>query len=329
MPELRKHDFLDEYVLIATERAKRPTDFRKPRPPAAGPETCPFCPGREERTPPAVAAYVRRGEKIELLADGEERVRGWSARVFPNLFPAVGPEHGAHEVIAETPAHDRHPSRLDDGEAVLLLRVFRDRFLHHTARGARYVSLFRNHRPEAGASLSHPHSQLISLPLVPPKMAAEQRALARECALCRVAPEEARGGRFLLRRGAWVAFAPRASRKPFEAWVVPERHLPSLREVEGSDLRDFALLARDLLARIEGVLGDFPYNAMLFQLGEGDYHLSLRVEPELATAAGFEKSTGVYINPLPPEEAARTLRSEARGGAEEGPPAGARRAASK
>jgi UDPglucose--hexose-1-phosphate uridylyltransferase len=147
---------------------------------------------------------------------------------------------------------------------------------------------------------------------MPPKMAMERGALARECALCRVAPEEARGPRFLLRRGAWVAFAPRASRKPFEAWVVPERHLPSLREVEGSNLRDLALLTRDLLARMEGVLGDFPYNAMLFQLGEGDYHLSLRVEPELATAAGFEKNTGVYINPLPPEEAARALRGAPR-----------------
>lgn len=309
MPEIRKHYFLDEYVIIATERAKRPTDFAKSRPPSAGPENCPFCPGREERTPPAVAAYVRNGDSVEVKADGAERVRGWSVRVFPNLFPAVGPEQGAHEVVAETPDHERPPSRLRDGEAVLLFRAFRDRFLHHTARGARYVSLFRNHRAEAGASLAHPHSQLISLPLVPPKMASERDAMARGgCALCRVVPEEARGGRSILRRGSWAAFAPRCARKPLEAWVAPEHHLPSLREVEGSDLRDLALLTRDLLARLEGVAGDPPYNALLFQMAEEPYHLSLRVQPELTIAAGFEKSTDIYINPLPPEEAARALR---------------------
>lgn len=309
MPEFRKHYFLDEYVLIATERAKRPTDFQLPRPPTAGPESCPFCPGREEKTPPAVAAYVRKGGTIEVQADGAERVRGWSVRVFPNLFPAVGPGQGAHEVITETPDHERHPARLRDEEVLLLFRALRDRFLHHTARGARYVSLFRNHRPEAGASMAHPHSQLISLPLVPPKMAAERDGLARGgCALCRIAPEEARGERLVLRRGSWVAFAPRCARKPFETWIVPERHLPSLREVEGSDLKDLALLARDLLARLEGLAGDLPYNALFFQMGEEAYHLSLRIQPELTTAAGFEKNTEIYINPLPPEEAARALR---------------------
>lgn len=340
MPELRKHYLLDEYVLVATERAKRPTDFQRARPPSAGPENCAFCPGREERTPPASAVYVRRGPEVEVRADGAERVRGWSVRVFPNLYPAVGPDQGAHEVIAETPDHHRHPSRLDDGEARLLFRALRDRTLHHRSAGAACVSLFRNHRPEAGASLAHPHSQLITLPLVPPSLAAERSALADsaagagrgaaiDCAYCRVAREEGETSRAILRRGVWVAFAPRCARKPFEVWVFPERHLPSLEEVEGARLEDLALLTRDLFARMEGVLGDFPYNLMFFQMADPAYHLSLRLQPELTTTAGFEKSTAIYINPLPPEEAARALRGEERGTTGAGPARGLREAGGK
>ncbi|MBI4361929.1 MAG: DUF4921 family protein [Euryarchaeota archaeon] len=308
MPELRKHYFLDEWVLVATERSKRPTDFAKARPPAPS-GACPFCPGQEEKTPPATAAYVKKGEGWEVRADGAERVRGWSVRVFPNLYPAVGPEQGLHEVIAETPDHPRHPSDLRDPEAELLFRAYAERCRAARQRpGTRYVSLFRNHRSEAGASLAHPHSQLISLPVLPPALAREQNAMGKNCAYCRIAREEAQGPRLVLRREGWVAFCPIAPRKPYEIWVVPEVHVPTLEMLEGATRDSLARLTRDLLLRIKDLLGDPPYNYHFLQQ-PGGYHLNLRIQPELTLMAGFEKNTDIYINPVPPENAAQDLRN--------------------
>lgn len=319
MPEVRKHYFLDEYCIIATERARRPSDFVKERK-TATPSKCPFCPGNEEMTPPATAAYKYIGDELMILSDGEQRVKGWVARCFPNLYPAVSPlrrgevgnvfpAYGYHEVIVESPEHDKHPSDFSDEEARFMLRVYLDRVRDHWKRdGIRYVSLFRNYGQEAGASLSHPHSQMISIQFLPKNLEGELRSFGTHCPYCMIVEDEEKSERMIEKNPHWVAFAPFCSISPFEVWILPREHISSMLEL-GEDLADsLATILRNMLRRLKILLNDPPYNYAFFQERDPRYHINLRIRPKLATAAGFEMNTEVYINPVAPEDAARWLR---------------------
>lgn len=320
MSEIRKHYFLDEWCIIATERSKRPTDFkREKREGKKG--VCAFCPGNEGMTPPADAVYKEVDGKIEILKDGSERVGNWRVRCFPNLYPALSPDaapstergevpgYGYHEVIAETPKHEAHLSDLSDDEIKLLMRVYRDRFLYYNSRDRiEYVSLFRNHRPEAGASLSHPHTQVISIPFVPSKLSKEIRAIKRKCPYCEIARRESDSERKIAEDGFWLAFAPFHSRTPFEVWILPKEHVPNIGNLGDEALHALGIILRNTMRRMKEVLDDPPYNYMFFQMDGKKYHLNIRLEPKLAIAAGFEMNTDVYINSVPPEDAAKYLK---------------------
>ncbi|HEY3422218.1 MAG TPA: galactose-1-phosphate uridylyltransferase, partial [Methanocellaceae archaeon] len=193
MNELRRDYFLERWVIISTERAKRPNDFMdnkavgEQRGQGCGRESlkavddCSFCAGNEGKTPPSKASYFNYSPRPQCKADVAGKPwAGWNVRVIPNLFPAVEPGEaramgetdisasGFHEVIVESPIHGRHPQFMSDAEIKLLFTVYRDRFKAISeAPEARFISLFRNYGKEAGASLSHAHSQLISLPIVP------------------------------------------------------------------------------------------------------------------------------------------------------------------
>jgi len=320
MSEIRKHYFLDERCIIATERSKRPTDFKREKKEVKK-GVCAFCPGNEGMTPPADAVYKDAGGEIEILKDGSERVRNWKVRCFPNLYPALSPEtalsserekisgYGHHEVIAETQNHEAHPGDLSDDEIKLLMRVYRDRFLYHNSRNKiEYVSLFRNHRPEAGASLSHPHTQVISLPFFPSKLSKERKAIGRKCHYCGIAAKESDSERKIAENEFWLAFAPFCSRTPFEVWILPKGHVPNIGSLDDEALHALGIVLRNTLRKIKEVLDDPPYNYMFFQMNDKKYHLNIRLEPKLTIAAGFEMNTDVYINSVPPEEAAKYLR---------------------
>ncbi len=313
MNELRRDYFLDRWVIFATERAKRPSDFIRARA-AAETQECSFCPGFENRTPPSKASYFDGWHEPDEA--GKPPKTGWTVRVIPNLYPAVKMEvpslfeggcmtaSGVHEVIVESPEHGRHPQFMSDGEAMRLFAVYRDRFAEIASIPyIKYISIFRNYGREAGASLAHAHSQVIALPIVP-EMIRMQHGLDYGPVIKR---EEA-SPRLILSSRHSVAFAPYASCYTYEAWVFPRRPCRNIAELTDEERDDLAIMARDVLSRLSRLLSDPPYNyAFVQSIGES-VHMHLRIYPKLGIEAGFELNTGVHINSVTPEMAAKSLR---------------------
>ncbi len=332
MPELRKDPVTRRWVIIATERAARPTDFPRGEVQANASETCPFCEGREARTPPEIAAIRRPGTNPDEP--------GWQVRVVANKYPALRIEGstdvtadgvfegmggvGAHEVIIETPRHTDHPAVMPPAQLASVLWMYRERYrdLDRDER-FKYLLLFRNHGRSAGASLSHPHSQLIALPIVPKRAMEElegaQQYFAREgrCIYCDILhQEEAQRTRLVWQNEDFVAFAPYAAWCPFELWILPRRHLASFGDLGDGHLLPLAGALHQVLGRLHTCLGNPPYNYIIHTAPyEGKtghfYHWHIEVIPRLSQVAGFEWGSGFYINTVPPEDAARYLREAA------------------
>jgi len=319
MPELRRHYFLDEYCVIASQRNKRPSDFRLQEAEAGDEKSCPFCPGNEELTPPASAVYTERG----VLADGTERIRNWKLRVFPNLFAAMVPHpsppttewialpgHGHHEVIVDSPEHRDRPADFDQEHMEQLLQAYRDRYAHYRYMSeVNYISIFKNWGTEAGASLFHSHSQVIAIPIVPPLIKREMDAIsaASFCPFCNIAKHEASSDRLIAQNDSWIHIAPFYSQTPYETWILPKSHVCNLEEMTEADCKDLASLLKRALICMQVLLEDPPYNFMIYQLPSG-YHLNIRIQPAISKIAGFERGTGIYINSVPPEQAAAEFR---------------------
>jgi len=329
MPELRKDPITDRWVIISTERARRPSDFiRESRPTKASGRFCPFCPGHEGKTPPEVLAY-RNGS-------GPNQP-GWSLRVFPNKFPVLGIEGdlnregdgmfdkmqgiGAHEVIVESPDHVLSMTELPESAIGQALAAFRERILDlKNDFRLRYVLLFRNEGEGAGATLEHTHSQLIALPVVPKSVkeeldgAKDYHDFKERCLFCDMIRQEAREAeRVVLETDRFIVIEPYAARFPFETWILPKQHRS---HYEGTEVRSFENLAwvlKSTLRKLEKVLERPAYNflihtAPLQEPPNTYYHWHIEIIPKLTRVAGFEWGTGFYINPTPPEESARFLR---------------------
>ncbi|MDM7912553.1 MAG: DUF4921 family protein, partial [Methanotrichaceae archaeon] len=280
---------------------------------------CPFCPGHEEMTPPAVAVYTDQG----IMADGEERLRHWQMRVFPNLFAAMVPSpspptaewialpgHGYHEVIVDSPEHGDRPSRFSRDRMEMLLNVYKHRYAHYRYMGGvSYVSIFKNWGKDAGASLSHTHSQVVAIPMLPPLIRREMDAIssASFCLYCNVTAREASSSRLIAQNDSWILIAPFYSQTPYETWILPKEHISSLEDMGEEERNDLAAILRDALRRIDALLDNPSYNYMIYQL-PSDYHFNIRIQPAVSKIAGFERGTGIYINPVPPEQAAAELR---------------------
>jgi len=332
MPQLRKDPVTREWVIIAVERSRRPHDFKAGEDTAGRPPfspNCPFCPGNELMTPPEVLSY-RAPESFPNSP-------GWWVRVVPNKFPALGIEGdldragygmydvmngiGAHEVIIETTEHDKSLADVPLAQAQEVLWAYRDRHLD-LQKDARfkYILLFRNHGRVAGASLEHPHSQLIALPVVPQDVMLKIEGAARyhdyheRCIYCDMIKHEMSAGeRIVCMNDDFVAFCPFAARYPFETWILPRHHSPHLAAEARPQINAFAAIVQDVLKRIAALMGHPPYNFTLHtapvnQEKERDFHWHLAIMPRLTIAAGFEMGTGIYINVTAPEDAARHLR---------------------
>jgi UDPglucose--hexose-1-phosphate uridylyltransferase len=334
MPELRKDPIVDRWVIIATDRARRPQDYSIDRePPRAG--LCPFCPGHEDKTPSEVLAY-RPMDGPAARAN----TPGWSLRVFPNKFPVLKVEGGvdregdgpydrmngigAHEVIVETPDHARGLSQLSAAELEQVLTAYRDRMIDlHRDQRMKYVMVFRNSGRAAGASVEHPHSQLIALPVVPTAIARELEGARaywdykERCVFCDIVQKERRDKvRVIYENADHIVIAPYAPRFPFETWVIPRMHRAALDRTPPGELAGLADALRTALRKLERGLDDPPYNLTLhttpFSLGDvPHYHFHFEIMPMLTSTAGFEWGSGFHINPTPPEEAARFLRDVA------------------
>ena len=329
MPELRKDPVTGRWVIIATDRAKRPMDFVRERVEIRGSGFCPFCYGNESKTPPEILAY---------RSDGSARnAPGWRLRVVPNKFPALGIEGmlnrqgeglydkmngiGAHEVIIETPDHKLTLATLPARAVEEVLWAYRDRILDlRKDRRFKYMLIFKNHGEAAGASLEHTHSQLIALPVVPKRVreevdgAREHYNFKERCIFCDIIRQETESGiRMITENQDFVALAPFAPRFPFEMWIVPKVHQSAFEESQKYEFERLATILKDMLMRLDKTL-DYPaYNYIIHTSPMGEstedyYHWHLEIMPKLTKVAGFEWGTGFYINPTPPEESAKFLR---------------------
>ncbi len=330
MPELRKDPITRRWVIIATERAARPTDFlgqfgQEP----ADRDRCPFCEGREGQTPPEIFVLRREGS----APNGP----GWWVRVVANKYPALRIEGdtartregmftrmdgvGAHEVIIETPTHDTHLALLPEEHIADVIRAYRERYID-LDRDERfeYLLLFRNHGRAAGASLSHPHSQLIALPMVPKRtreeMEAAQLYLERQgaCVYCDLLRQELDAGtRVVYENAQFAAVAPYAARFPFETWILPREHQASFGAISSGQIPAMANALKTVLLKLAVLLGNPPYNYIVHTAPytapqAHAYHWHLEIMPQLVRTAGFEWGSGFHINPVAPEDAARFLR---------------------
>jgi UDPglucose--hexose-1-phosphate uridylyltransferase len=340
MPELRRDPITGEWVIIASERAKRPVDFlgraRADDEAVAGPARgggdraqCPFCPGNEGMTPPEILAFRHPGSQ----RDGP----GWWVRVVPNKYPALAVEGdlmkkglgmydwmngvGAHEVIIETPDHSRHLPDLGVRQVEDVLWAYRARYLDlKKDPRLKYILIFRNHGRVSGASLSHPHSQLIATPMVPGEVEAEMQGARRyegyrdRCVYCDILGQEvAEGSRLVSQNDHFMSFEPYASKYPFETWIMPKRHSASFAAISAQEQTAFAAMLGETLRRVCLCLEDPPYNYTLHTApcdsdDRPGFHWHLEIFPRLTIAAGFEMGTGIYINVTPPEVAADYLR---------------------
>lgn len=337
--ELRKDYILDRWVVIASQRRRRPSDFtidEKMYDKRGGGE-CPFCPGNEHLTPPATLIYVIEGGRLEKTLDEDgPRRRDWIIRCVPNLYPAFSPPEssssripgrqieqvytsmealGHHEVLIESPIHDEHPGTARVTQLIHVINALSDRVSFFMERDyVKYVSIFRNHGASAGASLSHAHTQIIATPTLP-KIVREEVNTSREyyeknrrCIFCDIIDLEARSERFIWDNDGFIVFAPWAPTNPFEFWIFPKNHQSSILDLTDSEVRNLAETLRIGLGGLRRLLSDPPYNLGFHMMPNKHYHWHIEVYPKLAIWAGFEKSTGIYINTMPPEEAAKNLR---------------------
>ncbi len=329
MPELRKDPITNRWVIISTGRAKRPSDFVNESVEIRGKGMCPFDYGNEDKTPPELLTYGRNGNG--------PNTPGWTVRVVPNKFPALGIEGdldrtgeglfdrmngvGAHEVIVETPDHNMTLARLGEKAILEVLYAFRDRMLDlKNDKRFRYILIFKNHGDAAGASLEHTHSQLIALPIVPKRVREEVDNSKRyytekeRCIFCdMIRQEREEGARVITETPDFIALAPYAPRFPFEVWMLPKVHSSSFENNQSTVFASLARSLKDCLMRQETVLNNPAYNLMIHTSPIGEetnshYHWHIEIIPKLTKVAGFEWGSGFYICPTPPEESARFLR---------------------
>jgi UDPglucose--hexose-1-phosphate uridylyltransferase len=329
VPELRKDPVTGRWVIIATERAKRPNQYLKIEEERKG-GFCPFCPGNESHTPPEVLSYRPR--------ETAPNTEGWWVRVVPNKFPALQPDGelkrsgegiydrmtgiGQHEVLIESPSHENTYADFDERQIEEILWAFRDRFVElRKDRRMRYIMIFKNWGREAGASIEHPHSQIIALPVVPKRVIEELQGASRyydfhdRCVFCDIISQELRDNRrTIVSNDTFVSFIPFAPRFPFETWILPKEHTPFFSDIQKNEVVDLARIMKQTFSLLKKALNDPPYNFVIHTTpfeSTGDihsYHWHIEIMPKLTKVAGFEWGTGFYINPTPPEEAAEFLR---------------------
>ncbi len=326
--ELRKDPLSQRWVIIAAERAKRPSDFDSDAA-SEPPVFDPFAPGNEDKTPPEIASYRRPGTFPNKP--------GWHIRVVPNKYPALQIECalekrgegiydsmkgvGAHEVIIDTPEGAQSFTGSKDEHVQDILWMYRDRLVDLSRdKRMKYGMLFKNVGRAAGATVYHSHSQLIVSPIVPHHVEEKLSACKNfyeyrgRCLLCDIALQELeQKSRLVLDSGQFIAFEPYAARTPFETWIVPKNHAAHFESLTQPLCEELAYILKRTLAKIEKGLKNTAYNYMIFTapFHAGDlahFHWHIEIVPRLTRQAGFEWGTGFYINPVPPEDAAEFLR---------------------
>ncbi|MCB9649917.1 MAG: galactose-1-phosphate uridylyltransferase [Deltaproteobacteria bacterium] len=335
MPELRQNMATKEWVILATERARRPEEFVLPGSerealPPYDPE-CPFCPGNEEA-------------ELETMRMPLNTQQPWSLRVVRNKFPALVPGNertrvfdgvhrsmsgvGHHEVIVETPRHDTCPALQSVDEVQRTLRAFQVRgrtFLEDPR--VEHVIYFKNHGVRAGTSLIHPHAQLIALPVVPHQYRVRGDEARRyfddfgQCVMCRMLHDELDAAlRVVVASEHFVAFVPYAAFSPFHMWIAPRRHGADFLASTRAELDDLGSVLHQVLRKLYFGLNDPDYNYIIRtaparEVGFEYLHWYLALVPRVNQSAGFELGSGMFINTALPEDSAAFLRATPADGA--------------
>lgn len=336
MPELRKDPVIGRWVIIATERAKRPEDFEiEKQDSSKGP--CPFCEGNEARTPKEIFA-VRKSQT-------KPNTPGWDVRIVPSIAPLLQGKGdlgrrgkgmydlmnaiGAHEVIVETPKHIGNIADLPEEQIAKAIDCYVERFcLLKKDKRFKYVLMFKNYGQVAGGGpIRHARSQLIATP-VDPKRVKEELVGSRRyfeykerCVFCDIIKQELKQKeRVIVDIDGLIAISPFASRFPFEVWILPKEHSCDFFSIKPEQRRDLAGVIKRVMLKLKKALSDPPYNYILhtapfrrakagyWKTIEADYHWHIEIMPRLTRVAGFEWGTGFYLNPTSPEEATRILR---------------------
>lgn len=327
MPELRLNLISKEWVIISTERGKRPEDFRSRGVKKVLPsfdKTCPFCPGNESRTP----------EEIFRISDGDR----WKLRLIPNKFPALSRDtermrindrhwhrvsgFGVHDVLIETPLHNMSIALLPIEHVSEIIRAYRKRFLElYDDSRIGHVIIFKNHGEGAGTSLEHPHSQIIGTPVTPFQIRRRLEEVTRffdltgECLICKtLAEEKEEGSRIVLETEHFIAFIPYAALSAFHTWIFPKRHSATFSAITDAEISDLAFNLKTVLAKIYFGLKNPDFNYVIRSNrpkdADSEYsHWYLTIMPRLTTPAGFELGSGMFINTSLPESSAEFLRN--------------------
>ena len=331
MSEFRQDPVTGRWVIIASARNARPwhinlvSDQKRTEP-------CPFCAGHEAMTPPE--AWADRDSSTQANAPG------WRVRVVPNKYPALednGEERaktdgfyqsmngaGVHEVIIESPDHVVNLSALSKEQFVDILCAYsaRLRVLKNDRRW-RYLLIYKNHGERAGATFEHVHSQLVALPFVPRKAQDEidgvrkHSDVTRRCIYCDIIQRESEHGeRLVSESDRFVALCPFAPRFGYETWILPKKHAANFERSSSADMTALAESLRGLIVKLNGVVENAPFNFVIHTAPNEEpanqyYHWHMEILPQLTRAAGFEWGTGVHMNSVAPEDAARLLRDGA------------------
>jgi UDPglucose--hexose-1-phosphate uridylyltransferase len=329
MSEIRQDPTTKEWVIIASERRKRPSDFihqvsRPEKPPFVS--SCPFCPGNENMTSSAVLAYP------------DSNTGAWQIRVVTNRFPAVTPEGstsrqiehgfflsmegtGCHEVLIETPVHNKPLALMNDTEVAWVLRAYRQRYDAMAQMPfVKSIIIFKNHGPGAGTSLEHPHSQLVATAIVPRHMRMQYEVAISyyddngRCLYSDLMVRElAAGTRIVMETERFVVFHPFASHRPFETWIMPKANQASFNQASSEDIQQLAQVLRITLLKLYRGLNNPDFNFVIDSAPIGEeqadfYQWHMRIIPRIGEAAGFEIGSGIFINTALPEETARFVR---------------------
>ena len=330
MPELRQEPVTGKWVVIATERAKRPENFTQAdKEEASADTTCPFCYGNERMTPPEVMAYRPPNTQPDKP--------GWKVRVVPNKFPAFAsddepnldkrgmyrymPAAGFHEVIINSPDHTKSLGMLSNKEIVSVISAYRDRYLAlKKDPKVKYILIIVNHGKKAGASLEHPHAQLFSSPMIPINVGEELEGASKHynetgrCIYCDIIKEELfTKMRVVMDTKHFLVFCPFASRSPFETWIIPKKHSSHFEDLSPQEINNLASVVRLTLLKLYDGLGDPAYNFYIHTSpcdspSRPDYHWHIEMFPKLAIQAGFEMGSGIMINIARPEDTAPFLK---------------------
>jgi UDPglucose--hexose-1-phosphate uridylyltransferase len=325
MSTLRQDPTTRQWAVLAPRRESRPHErlvVSRPSLPERD-DTCPFCPGNEDQTPP----------EIDRLPHGEP----WAVRVVPNLFAALAgdgsversgpplfrkmPGAGSHEVIIESPQHDARLDTMELEDVARVVEMWRTRYRARIAEPhIRAVVVFKNFGPLAGTSLIHTHSQVVATPVFLPRLLRRLDVATRyadEHGSCVyddvIAAEREARVRIVAECGPFLAFEPFAAGSPFETWITPTTHQPSFGDLADGDVEDLGCVVRDVLRAIRAACGDPDFNLVMFSApSDGPphavFHWHIKVLPKLATPAGFELGSAMSINTVAPEDAAAALR---------------------